>query len=305
VPGLRQPAGWSACGSGPGVPKDLGADWDFADVRDHYLKTLFGEDPEALLARDPTLYADLCNATVSEIMEATFAEWRRPASSCGGGLVWTFQDLEPGAGWGVLDCDGRPKAVWYALKRAFRPIQLILTDEGVNGLAVHVLNDTDRSRHLVLEFACLRDGATPVLSVTHEIETLAHSGQTLSAFALIGRFFDLTYAYRFGPPGHDVSIARLRGEDGEVLAEAFHFPGERLRTPDDVQLTASLEGDVLRHSSQRFLPSLRIEAPGFEPSDNGFHLAPGAEKKVRLTGPEGRAPSGRVLAPGGRILAEF
>ncbi|OYU69937.1 MAG: beta-mannosidase [Alphaproteobacteria bacterium PA2] len=290
---------------GLGVPRDLGADWDFADVRDYYLGRLYGEDPAGLLARDPVLYADLCNAAVSEIMEATFAEWRRPASACGGGLVWTFQDLEPGAGWGVLDCNGRPKAVWYALKRAFRPIQLTLTDEGVNGLAVHVLNETNRSRTLVLEFTCLRDGATPVLSVTHDIEAPAHSGQTLSAFALIGRFFDLTYAYRFGPPGHDVSIARLRGEDGEVLAEAFHFPGERLRTPDDVQLTASLDGHVLRLASQKFLPSLRVEAPGFEPSDNGFHLAPGIEKVVRLTGPGNRVPAGRVLAPGGRIVAEF
>jgi beta-mannosidase len=238
-------------------------------------------------------------------MEATFAEWRRRASSCGGGLVWTFQDLAPGAGWGVLDKEGRPKSVWYALKRAFRPVQLTLTDEGVNGLAVHVLNDTNRSRHLVLEFACLRDGATPVLSLTHEIESPPHSGQTLSAFALIGRFFDLTYAYRFGPPGHDVTIARLRDEEGEVLAEAFHFPGGRLRIPTDVQLTAELEGDVLCLSSPTFLPSLRIDAPGFDPSDNGFHLAPGARKAVRLAGVSGLGPKGRVLAPGGRCLAEF
>ena len=288
-----------------GVPRDIGADWDFADVRDHYLTKIHGQDPGDLLRTNPVLYADLCKAAVSEIIEATFAEWRRPESTCGGGLVWTFQDLAPGAGWGVLDCDAHPKAVWYALKRAFRPVQVTLTDEGVNGLAIHVLNDTDRALQMTLEFTCLRDGATQVLSATHALEAAPRRGQTLSAFDLIGRFFDLTYAYRFGPPGHDVSVARLRDAEGRVVAEAFHFPGARLRTPEDAQLAARLEGDVLSLSSTKFLPSLRIEAADWEPSDNGVHLAPGAEKLVHLTGNPGRAPRGRVLAPGGRVLADF
>ena len=74
-------------------------------------------------------------------MEAVFAEWRRAGSRCGGGLVWFLNDMAEGAGWGVIDDRGQPKVPWYALRRAFQPIHLGLTDEGLNGLGIHVSLD--------------------------------------------------------------------------------------------------------------------------------------------------------------------
>ncbi|MBW3629606.1 MAG: hypothetical protein KY464_09930, partial [Gemmatimonadetes bacterium] len=96
-------------------------------------------------------------------MEEVFAEWRRPGSRCGGGLVWFFQDLWPGAGWGVVDSGGAPKAAWHALRRAFRPVQLAITDEGVNGLALHLINETAKPLEAKLSLHCLRDGEVSVV----------------------------------------------------------------------------------------------------------------------------------------------
>ncbi|MDJ0930980.1 hypothetical protein [Breoghania sp.] len=78
------------------MPRDRRVGWDFEDVRDHYLKLLHGEDPAALPYGDPARYLDLSRIVTGEVMEATFAEWHRVASSCAGALVWTFQDLLPG-----------------------------------------------------------------------------------------------------------------------------------------------------------------------------------------------------------------
>ncbi len=114
-----------------GVPRDHGADWDFADVRDHYLRARYGPDATEAEAQRVT----------GEVMAEVFGEWRRPGSGCGGGLVLWLRDLAPGAGWGLLDHVGRPKPAALALAPVLQPTAVWLVDEGLNGLDVHVSHD--------------------------------------------------------------------------------------------------------------------------------------------------------------------
>jgi beta-mannosidase len=304
VPGINDPA-WKA-----GVPRDLGASWDFDDVRDHYLGVVYGADPAKLRYADPSLYLDLSRAVTGEVMEHVFAEWRRARSPCAGGLVWTFQDLMGGAGWGMIDVSGEPKPCWYALKRAFRPVQVALTDEGVNGLAVHLTNETGEDLEVEVELTCLREGATPVVSVRRTLTLAARGGAELSAYDLIGRFFDITHAYRFGPPGHDATVVRLRDAGGEVLAEAFHYPtGRALHPPAgkvEARFAEDAQGWVMTLSADRLLQSVHIEDEGFRPDDDWFDLAPGELKRVRLRARgEGGKPSGEIMIPGSRVLLTY
>ncbi len=92
LPALHSPR-WKAR-----VPRDAGASWDFEDVREHYLRTVYDVDPPRLRYEQPERYLMLSRAVVAEVMSDVFAEWRRVGSSCNGGLVWQFQDLLPGAG---------------------------------------------------------------------------------------------------------------------------------------------------------------------------------------------------------------
>ncbi|MEP1398191.1 MAG: glycoside hydrolase family 2 protein [Roseibium sp.] len=269
------------------VPRDRGAGWDFEDVRDHYLKDLYGVDAAALRTGDPDRYLDLGRAVTGEVMERTFAEWRRGGSSCRGALVWTLQDLAMGAGWGVIDAAGRPKPAWYALKRAFRPLQVCLTDEGTNGLAIHVINERPGEKTVTLALTCLRDGQVPVASGQKELVLAPHSAQSLNAVDLIGAFFDVTYAYRFGPPSHDVTLVRmLDRETGTVLAEAFHFPladsvTRVSKTALGAQITAHSDGPLaVQLATEATLAAVTLTLPGYVASENGFHLAPGPEKEI-------------------------
>ncbi len=268
------------------VPRDRGVGWDFEDVRDHYLEELFGVSARTLRYSDVPHYLSLSRATSAAVMERVFSELRRPGSSCRGGLVWTLKDLWPGAGWGVVDALGVPKAPYYALKRVFAPVALLLTDEGLNGYALHVLNDTPEPLAATLEFSLLREHKLVVASGSIDVQVPPFGSVSHESDALLGRFTDATYSYRFGPASADVVYARLkRRNDSTVLARAFAFPtGVPGARPGPVEVTAELHLDPLhvRVSSATFAAFVALEVPGFMPSDNYFHLAPDEQRSIAL-----------------------
>lgn len=283
APAVHHPR-WKAA-----VPRDQGASWDFEDVRDHYLRDIFRVDPARLRYEDPARYLDASRAISAELMEAVFSEWRRVGSTCMGGLVWQFQDLRAGAGWGVFDALGRPKAAWRALARVWRPVQVLLTDEGLNGLYAHVLNDTAEALPVRLELTCMSAAGATLAAGAADLTLPPRSAQRWSAAALAGHFFDFTYAYRFGPRAHDLTVVRLLdAASGAMLSEAFHLPDRALTPPQDCGLTAETLGEGgdgawwLRLHAQRFIRYVHIEDPAFEPEDDWFHLAPGQERRIRL-----------------------
>jgi beta-mannosidase len=298
VPALHDPR-WKAR-----VPRDRGASWDFEDVRDHYLGELYSVDAARLRREDPERYLNLSRAVTGEVMAETFAEWRRSRSPTAGALVFLFKDFWAGAGWGVIDATGEPKPAYWALARAFRPVQVALTDEGVNGLAVHVLNETAEARDLALTLTCLRDGATPVVSGRRELTLDPCSGAEIKATTLFGAFFDTNYCYRFGPPSHDVTMARLTDRaTGARVAEAFHFPLGRKAERHAIGIRADLTRDgedwFLDLEADRLAQSVHLIDSHFRPEDNWFHLAPGHGRRVRLMP---RRP-GHDAQPAGMIAA--
>jgi beta-mannosidase len=296
-----------------GVPRDLGASWDFEDVRDHYLALLYGVDPARLRREDPARYLELSRAVTGEVMADTFDEWRRAGSSCTGALVWTLADLAPGAGWGLIGSNGVPKPAFQALSHALQPVRVILTDEGTNGLAVHLVNDTAETQSATLTLTALREGQVIVLSARRDVELDARSNREVNAFELTGAFFDLTYAYRFGPPSHDAVVARLTSPDGALLSETVYFPLGRGHDCHDLGLSARLEETdgvfsvVL--STERLAQSIHVVDDHFFAARDWFHLPPGMERVVRLVrrpdAPEDARPAGHVAAANGMKMASY
>ncbi|CAJ8503707.1 beta-mannosidase-like protein [Burkholderia pseudomallei] len=283
------------------VPRDPGAPWDFDDVRDHYLRALYGVEPARLRSIDPARYLTLSRAVVADLVGETLAEWRRVGSSCAGALVWQFQDVMPGAGWGLVDAHGRPKSAWHALRHVSQPRQILLTDEGLNGLDVHVLNDAPAPLEARIELVALRDGKTPIARAARTVHVAAHAGQCVNSADLLGRFFDFTYAYRFGPREHDVVIASLYASDGALLSQAFHFPERTAPTVferGDIGLEASAayrDGRwCVQVQTRTFARYVHVCAPGLLPDIDWFHLAPGAAARIEFAAdPHSPAPDHR------------
>jgi beta-mannosidase len=284
------------------VPRDPGAGWDFDDVRDHYLASLFRVDPLHLRYTDLDRYLDLSRAVSCILIEHTINEWRRTGSTCHGGLVWQWQDVTRGAGWGMLDALGRRKSAWYALQRASRVRHVILTDEGLNGLVVHIVNEADSPLRATLRIACFRQDH-PIRTEERMVALGPRSVAALSFAALVPGFFDVTYAYRFGPRVHEVTMAELHdATTGELIADAYHFPDIAALQPHELGLEATVKhgakGWELYLQSRHFAQFLHVDDDSFIPSENWLHLPPGRVRRIALRpcGDPGAIPQGEVRA---------
>ncbi|MNL49554.1 hypothetical protein D3C87_1724980 [compost metagenome] len=123
---------------------------------------------------------------------------------------------------------------------------------------------------------------------------------------MFGAFFDTTYAYRFGPPSHDVTVARLRDvATGSVIADAFHFPLGRKKAlhAANLQVGVSEANGIwsLEIGTDRLAQSVHITAQDYRASESWFHLAPGETRKIDLmpeTATSETPPSGDVVSLG-------
>ncbi len=277
------------------TPRDLGAGWDFEDIRDHYLCTLFGVDAMRCRYTDHDRYLALSRVVSGELMADAFAEWRRPGSPCRGALVWYLRDLWAGAGWGLVDDQGVPKPCWHFLRRALQPTVVSMTDEGGNGLYAHVLHEPASPLEADLEVVLFGPAESRVATARRTVRTEPHGGCSVPLAALFDGFYDLSNSYRFGPPAVTLVHTRLCGADGQTLAQAFHFPAGR---PMSAERRMPLSSAGMRRlasgelavclEAEGLVQSVQIDLDGYALSDNYFHMAPGSTREV-IARPRGDA----------------
>ncbi len=284
------------------VPRDRGVGWDFDDVRDHYTRILFGVDPLDARYTSPDWYLTLARATSAELMKRTFAEWRRGSSSCTGALVWFLNDLWAGAGWGVIDSTGEPKAALHGMAQALTPVALLAVDEGLNGLDFWVCNDLPVALEATLSLTALQDGRSVVMSSQLSVEVPANAHLLVRTDSVFGQFTDATRAYRFGAPSFDVVVGHLSRPDGSSLAAASYVCGTPLvQLPDlGVQVKGHWIGPStleLEIASERFSRLVDIEIAGARVWPNMFDVCPGRNAFITAEFGTGVVPSHGYATP--------
>ena len=211
--------------------------------------------------------------------------------------------MRAGAGWGVVDALGRPKAPWFALARSLQPVGVLVTDEGLNGLALHLVNDTADDLAGRVEVGAYSadhrlDGGSGAVVVP------ARGGVRVAAEDLLDGFRDLTYAYRFGPRTTELVVARLVGEDGALLGTATFLPDGPGRP---VQAEVGLQAVLHQVDEQAW--SLSVSTAPVRPvrlgrrtrvPALGLVVPPRAgwdgDGRPPSGGPRGRPPKGQVRA---------
>jgi beta-mannosidase len=193
----------------------------------------------------------------------------------------------------VVDHRGDPKTAYHYLRRAFAPVAVWMTDEGLNGVAVHAVNDSPAALTLRLRVSLYRDCEQRVDEAAKIIELGPHSAESWELETLLGRFLDASWAYRFGPAAQDLIVVSLeRDADGEpaLISQSMHFPVGRPTICEPAArlgLSASArptgDGDIrLSLDCRRLAYCVRVHVPGFAPDDDAFSLEPGRERVVHL-----------------------
>ncbi|HMC39829.1 MAG TPA: hypothetical protein VKI19_09225, partial [Acidimicrobiales bacterium] len=290
--------GWKA-----GVPGQVRS-FDDEEVREAYVRDIFGIDPVALRATDPARALDYGRAAVAEAFTSNFAFWRRARSGCHGALVLHWRDVVPGPGWGLLDWRGRPKVTWYVVRRLLDPVAVWLADDGLNGLMVALANDSGTEVQGDLEVAGISAGGQ-ILDAGSQAVLLGPRQRTeILADRVLGGFRDLSWAFRFGPPTYDAVVAQLTlraGNGTDRILRAVHFPAgpARPRLPD-----LGLAGRAIPAGPGEWelevtstLPAqwVAVDCPGFAVSDSWFHVVPGYPERIRLVLAEAGGGGGRPV----------
>jgi beta-mannosidase len=180
----------------------------------------------------------------------------------------------------------RTESLYYYLRRVWQPQAVILTDEGLDGIQAHVINETDSPLSAVLELQLLQGGRVVITKARVDCRIPPRSKANFASDAMLDGFYDVSYAYRFGPPKHDVLVASLFGTDGSVIGESFHFsepfqPAHGVGS-GVVAVAEPLDDGNFRLviTSETFLYAARIDIKGFLPDDNYFNLLPGRQKTI-------------------------
>ena len=107
---------------------------------------------------------------------------------------------------------------------------------------------------------------------------------------MLGRFVDVGWSYRFGPPAQDLLVASLGHSAGtDAPISPGHPPSPGRPVPEsaadalglDARASPSADGSLqLTLSTRRFLYGVRAHFPGYTPTEDAFSMEPETERTL-------------------------
>ena len=128
------------------------------------------------------LYSQLNQA---DALKTAVTHWRSRMFKTSGCLIWQLNDCWPVVSWSLIDYGLNPKASYYFIKRAFRPIiaALIVKDGKVY---CFVVNETSKFVGLGFKFEVLRFNGETIHAEKKLVQSAAYTSQLVLDAALDG-----------------------------------------------------------------------------------------------------------------------
>ncbi len=191
-----------------------------------------------------------------------------------GSLYWQLNDCWPVSSWSGIDYYGTPKALHYAVKKAFKPV-LISVKQETDGFKTTLVSDLSKPISGRLEIEVLNFSGKVLQRTMQAIYLAANGTLTVS-------IMPVSYINGLDPSNTVIRYRLLEG--GQELANQIQYlakPKELNLQNPELQLRKLNDHSVEIRCSY-LAKDVCITLPGALPSDNYFDLVPGEKKIIQL-----------------------
>ncbi|XHH09831.1 MAG: glycoside hydrolase family 2 protein [Candidatus Bathyarchaeia archaeon] len=205
-----------------------------------------------------------------DALKTAVSFWRSRMFKTSGCLIWQLNDCWPVISWSLIDYGLNPKAAYFSVKRAFKPViaPMIIKEDKVT---CFVINETEKTSDFGLTFQVVRFNG----QVLHETKKLVHLDAFTSQPVLEVACEDL--------PLHDdcvlAAILEGSGKTVSVDTRTVREPKE-LKLPDPqiktiIRKTEAAKFEVT-FASKVYVKAVHLQFKGFRAvfEDNFFDLLP-------------------------------
>jgi beta-mannosidase len=208
--------------------------------------------------------------------------WRKRKWRTAGTIFWQLNDCWPVSSWSAIDYYKRPKALYYWAKGFFKPIKLIIENDGGH-VVIYLLNDTLEAIRAKLDVFVMDIEGSVLRSFSEDVITQKNSVASVKKFSASGFPSERTFIYA---TVSDIDTGSLIDDEDYILTPWLDFAFESPNIEVDVSVEASYR--LIRLKSDKFVQGvyLALDERIGELSDNFVTLLPKREKVIKYSGPK-------------------
>ena len=243
--------------------------WYAPSTVDAITEFWLGKKPQEMTIEAYTYWGGLLQA---EALSEYIANFRHRMFDSGGLVFWMFNDCWPCTrSWAIVDNSQRRAPAFYAVRRSFQPVTVVVADENTE-VVVYGVNDTNAEVSGDLRFGVFTLAGEYPLDQHRAVVLPPNASTRLATFS----------KSEWTNPANSAAFALLADAQGNLLARHRLFlPLFKDLEWAPMQVTTHLENNEVVFESSTFVWGICLDLNGDDSlPDNLFDLYPGAPYRL-------------------------